>query len=324
MAADDPLAGLTTVRDFVRWGASEFERAGLSYGHGTDNALDEAYHLVLWQLRLPYELPAVYLEAALTASERSAVVALLQRRVMTRKPAPYLTGEAWFAGLPFSVDERVLVPRSPIAELVEKGFQPWLEQLPATVLDLCTGSGCIGIACAFAFPDADVDLADVDPGAIAVAQRNVARHRVEDRVRVVAGDLFAPLRGHRYDLIVTNPPYVPCAEWAALPAEYHHEPRRALEAGSDGMELVARILDAAPAHLTPNGVLVCEIGGSQAEFEARFPDIPVIWPAFERGGDGVFVINRQDLHSWLRARDAAAALSRSAQTKAARSRKRKK
>jgi ribosomal protein L3 glutamine methyltransferase len=298
MSISEALAPLQTVRDLVRWGASEFSRAGLAFGHGTDNALDEAFHLVLWRLGLPFDLPATYMEAVLTMAEREAVIELLQRRVMTRKPAAYLTGEAWFAGLSFYIDERVLVPRSPIGELVQKEFRPWLTQAPASVLDLCAGSGCIGIACAYAFPDAHVDLGEIDYGAIEVIQRNIARHHVEDRVRIATGDLFVPLKGRRYDLIVSNPPYVPAAEWAELAPEFHSEPRRALEAGADGMDVVARILAAASEHLSPRGVLVCEIGGSFAEFEARFPDIPVAWPEFEHGGDGVFVISRADLARW--------------------------
>jgi ribosomal protein L3 glutamine methyltransferase len=290
---------LRSMRDLVRWGASEFNRAGLVFGHGTDNALDESFHLVLWELKLPFDLPAVYLEANVTDEERAAVIALLQARVQTRKPAPYLTGEAWFAGLPFEVDERVLIPRSPIAELIEKRFEPWLTVQPESILDLCAGSGCIGIACAYAFPEAGVDLAEIDAGALELAERNIGRHHLEHRVGAVAGDLFQPLAGRRYELIVSNPPYVPAAEWQALAPEFKHEPRRALEAGADGMDVVERILREAPDHLSDEGLLVCEIGGSQEEFLDRFPDIPVAWPEFERGGDGVFIINRDELCAWL-------------------------
>lgn len=298
---DEARASLTTVRDFVRWAASAFARAGLTFGHGTDNALDEAFYLVLWALRLPPDLPAVYLEATLTRSERDAVLTLLERRLRTREPAAYLTGEAWFGGLSFEVDRRVLIPRSPIAELIAARFAPWLTQPPATILDLCAGSGCIGIACAVAFPAARVDLAELDAAAVAVCRRNVARHALTDRVRVAAGDLFAPLAGARYDLIVTNPPYVPEPEWSALPAEYHHEPRQALAGGADGMDVMARILAAVPEHLKDGGLLVGEIGGSQAEFDARFPGFPAVWPEFTNGGDGVFVVERAALADWLEA-----------------------
>ena len=294
-----PLAALRTVRDLIRWGASEFMRAGLVFGHGTDNALDDAFHLVLWQLKLPFDLPAVYLEANLAEDEREAVIALIQRRVSTRLPTPYLTGIAWFAGLAFEVDERVLIPRSPIAEMIESQFQPWLTQAPETILDLCAGSGCIGIACAYACPEAEIDLAEIDTGALEMIGRNIARHHLQDRVHAAAGDLFAAVSGKRYDLIVSNPPYVPSGEWAVLAPEFLHEPKRALEAGADGMDIVARILRDAPAHLSEDGVLICEIGGSQEEFERRFPDIPVAWPCFKRGGDGVFVIAREELEAWL-------------------------
>ncbi len=304
------LQALRTVRDLVRWGASEFARAGLSFGHGSENALDEAFHLVLWQLQLPLDLPTVYLEANVTDSERIAVTELLRRRVLTRKPAPYLTGEAWFAGLPFHVDERVLIPRSPIAEMIAEGFQPWISDAPGSILDLCSGSGCIGIACALAFPDASVDLAELDAHALQVAARNVHRHGLERQVSIVSGDLFKPLAGRHFDLIVTNPPYVPFAEWAALSPEYRHEPRRALEAGVDGMDIVARILAEAPTHLRAGGTLVCEIGGSQDEFDARFPKIPVSWPEFANGGDGVFVISREELIGWNERRRAPAKKSR--------------
>ncbi|HEX7380791.1 MAG TPA: 50S ribosomal protein L3 N(5)-glutamine methyltransferase [Nevskiaceae bacterium] len=293
---------LRTVRDWVRWGASAFGRAGLAYGHGTDNALDEAFHLVAWALKLPWDLPAPYLAAALTDDECRTVHALLERRIRTRAPAAYLTGEAWFAGLPFFVDEHVLVPRSPIAELIEAGFRPWLTTDPRTVLDLCCGCGCIGIACALAFPAAEVELVDVDRSACAVAERNVARHDLADRVRVLAGDLYAPTAARAYDLIVCNPPYVPTAEWQGLAPEYRREPRLALEAGTDGMDIVARVLATAADHLAQEGMLVCEVGGSRPLFEARFPDFPATWPEFERGGDGVFVARRDELAAWMASR----------------------
>lgn len=291
-------AALRTIRDLVRWGASEFARAKLHFGHGTDNALDEAYHLVTWALKLPHDVPATYLDAKVTAGERERVLKLLRRRVRTRKPAAYLTGEAWFAGLPFEVDERVLVPRSPIAEMVEGHFQPWLRQPPRRILDLCAGSGCIAVTCAMAFPQAKVDAIEIDSRALAVLKRNLARHGVADRVEAIRSDLFARVPARKYGLIVSNPPYVPTARWKGMPKEYHHEPRRALEAGKDGMDLVARILREAPAHLEADGLLVCEVGGSVPEFDQRFPKIPVVWPEFERGGDGVFVISRDDLVEW--------------------------
>jgi len=299
-ASTRPKGGsaLRTIRDLVRWGASEFGRARLHFGHGTDNALDEAFHLVTWALELPHELPPQYYDARLTAAELRKVIALLRKRVRTRKPAAYLTGEAWFAGLPFEVDERVLIPRSPIAEMIEGHFRPWLRAEPRRILDLCAGSGCIAVACAMAFPEAAVDAAELDAGAMKVLRRNVARHALDGRVEAVRSDLFKALGGRKYDLIVSNPPYVPTARWKGMPKEYHHEPKLALESGKDGMDIVARILRQAPAYLEDDGLLVCEVGGSVPEFDRRFPKVPVVWPEFERGGDGVFVISRDDLVEW--------------------------
>ncbi len=291
----DDLHPLTRLNDWVRWGASRFAEAGLVFGHGSDNALDEAFHLVCHALHLPLELPASYMDAQLTQTECAAVYALLQRRIERREPAAYLTGSMWFAGLPFEVNEHVLVPRSPFAELIARHFSPWVTTPPRQILDLCTGSGCIGIACAMAFEDTDVVLADLSDAALDVAQRNINKHDLADRVRCVSGDLFTPLKGEVFDLIVTNPPYVPTAEWQQLAAEYQQEPRMALDAGDDGMDCVARILAEAPAHLTEDGVLFCEVGGSQNEFDARWPDLPVTWAHFERGGDGILVIDRASL-----------------------------
>ncbi|MCH9828555.1 MAG: 50S ribosomal protein L3 N(5)-glutamine methyltransferase [Gammaproteobacteria bacterium] len=302
MNASGDTDALLSIKDFVRWGASEFARCGLVFGHGTDNPLDESLQLVLHALHLRHDLPPAYADARLTGSERTAVLDLLDRRIETRQPAPYLIGEALFCGLPFFVDERVLIPRSPIAELIEAGFEPWISVPPARVLDLCTGSACIAIAAAFALPQAQVDAADIDAGALKVARSNIRRHGMDGRVRAVKSDLFDKLGRRRYDLIVSNPPYVPTAEWQALAREYQHEPRLALDAGDDGMELVERILTDSPRHLSEGGTLICEIGGSRAEFEARFVDLPAYWPEFERGGDGVFVIGREELADWLERR----------------------
>ena len=300
MALTEARDVLATARDLVRWSASEFERAGLTFGHGTDNALDEAFYLVLWTLKLPPDLPAVYLECAVTRSERENVLDLIQRRIDSRRPAAYLTGEAWFAGRQFEVDDRVLVPRSPIAELIAAAYQPWMQSPPQSILDLCAGSGCIGIASALTFPQARLDLVELDPGAAIVCSRNLLRHQLRDRAKLSVGDLFDPVEDGRYDLIVSNPPYVPESEWMDLPPEYHHEPKLALTGGVDGMDVVARILRNAADHLTTDGMLVCEIGGSREQFESRFPQFPAIWPEFEHGGDGVFLICREKLLAWRR------------------------
>lgn len=296
---DDDTRALTTLADWVRWGASRFREAGIVFGQGSESALDEAYFLVLHALHLPEDVPAAYLDTRLTPAEAEAVKALLRTRILTRRPAAYLIGEIGFAGLRFHVDERVLIPRSPFAELIGHGFRPWLAEPPARVLDLCTGSGCIGIATATVFDEAEVELADLSADALAVAARNVERHGLADRVRARQSDGFSGLQGEVYDLILCNPPYVPQAEWAALPAEFHHEPAMALAAGEDGMDLVARLLAEAPRHLSPQGWLFCEVGGSQNEFEARWPDLPVTWALFANGGDGIFCIDRATLAAYF-------------------------
>lgn len=291
-AADE----LRSLRDLVRWGVSRFSEAELHFGHGTDNALDEALALALAALHLDHSLPADYLDARLTRSERASVLALFRRRIEERLPAPYLTHQASFAGLDFYVDERVLVPRSPIAELIQQGFEPWLEGYHVErVLDLCTGSACIAIGCAYAFPDALVDAVDLSPDALEVARVNVARHGLEERVRVLESDLFQAVPGQSYDLIVTNPPYVDARDMAELPDEYRHEPRLGLAAGDDGLDVIRRILQEAADHLTPGGILVAEVGNSETALAHRFPEVPFLWLDFERGGHGVFLLTNEQL-----------------------------
>src|SRR5690625_3145310 len=295
-----PCELLTRPLDYIRWGASRFAQAELRFGHGTDNAVDEAAQLVLHAIGLDHNVPDAYLQATLTLPERRAIIDLLDARIETRKPAPYLTGTAWFAGLPFHVDERVIIPRSPIAEMIENGFQPWLDyREPLSILDLCTGSGAIAIACALAFPDARVVASDASTDALDVARINVDRHNIGPQIECVESDLFAGLGNQRFDLIVTNPPYVSREEWQSLDAEYHHEPEFAFTGHDDAIDLVSRLLLAAPDYLTEDGMLVLEVGYSAFALEQRYPDLPVSWVELEHGGFGVGVFEAEDLTVWV-------------------------
>lgn len=288
---------MKTLRDMVRFGASEFVRNDLVFGHGTDNALDDALQLVLHACRLDYSLPGEYLDCRLSKAEREEIYDLFRQRIEQRVPAAYLTGKAWFAGMEFEVTPDVLVPRSPIAELIQQHFDPWVEQGKVRrILDLCTGSGCIGIACAAHFPDAKVDLADISHKALQVAGRNIERHHLEHRVHQVESDLFDNIPDDRqYDLIVSNPPYVSKGEYDELPAEYRNEPMIGLEAGLDGMDIVARILARAASYLSPGGIMIVEVGASAELCLKRFPQYPFMWLDFEYGGDGVFLLTREQL-----------------------------
>ncbi|MFV8781965.1 50S ribosomal protein L3 N(5)-glutamine methyltransferase [Microbulbifer sp. SA54] len=292
---ESSLHELCTVLDYIRWGASRFTEAKLWFGHGTDNAWDEAVLLVTHALHLPVDSKPEILSARLTMDERREVMALLERRVDERLPSPYLTNEAWFCDLPFYVDERVLVPRSPIGELIRQGFEPWLQQEPLAVLDLCCGSGCIGIACAETFVDARVDVSDISADAIEVAQININRHHLNEQVRAVQSDLFEGLKGCSYDLIVSNPPYVDARDLAEMPPEYHAEPGLALGSGDDGLDFTRRLLLEAADHLQPEGILVCEVGNSWEALEEAFQQVPFMWPELEDGGHGVFILTREDL-----------------------------
>jgi ribosomal protein L3 glutamine methyltransferase len=299
---------LSTIIDLIRYGASRFAGAGLTFGHSYDNALDEATHLVLHTLHLPHDLSPAYGSAKLTAAEKKAVLGLIERRVKEHKPVAYLTGEAWFAGLKFKSDERALVPRSPIAETIQNGFSPWLDgTVVHRALDLCTGSGCIGIAMAVHNPDWRVDLVDISDKALALARENIAFQHVEDRVRALKSDLFAALEGEVYDLIVTNPPYVTEQEFAALPPEYGHEPALGLTAGEDGLDFALRILDEAPKHLSVDGWLICEVGEAERALGALLPRMPFNWIEFAVGQMGVFAIARADIVQHAKAIKAALA-----------------
>jgi ribosomal protein L3 glutamine methyltransferase len=304
-------AELSTIIDFIRYGASRFAAAGLTFGHSHDNPIDEATHLVLASLHLPPDLPPAYGAGRLTAEERERVLALIERRIAERLPVAYLVGEAWFAGLKFKSDRRALVPRSPIAELIESGFSPWLDgRHVERALDLCTGSGCIGIAMAVHRPDWQVDLVDISDEALALARENIAFQHVGDRVEAIRSDLFDGLAGRRYDLIVSNPPYVTEDEYAALPGEYAHEPKLGLASGADGLDICLRILAAAPEHLSEDGLLIVEVGESERALAELLPEVPFVWLEFKVGPMGIFALERRDLVEHAAAIRAAAAARR--------------
>jgi ribosomal protein L3 glutamine methyltransferase len=296
-AMSELLDDLHTIRDWLRWGTSRFNEAKLCFGHGCDNAHDEAAWLILHALHLPPDRLEPYLDARLTHHERLAVLELLQQRIARRLPAAYLTHEAWQAGLRFYVDERVLIPRSYFADLLVEGFAPWVEDPHAidSALDLCTGSGCLAILMAHAFPHTQVDAADISADALEVAKRNVADYGLKERVRLVQGDLFAKLGKRKYDLIISNPPYVTAQAMRDLPPEYRHEPENALAAGDDGLDIVRRILSGAKAHLKPHGLLAVEVGHNREIVEAAFPDLPLTWLDTESGEGKIFLLRREDL-----------------------------
>ena len=291
----DSVPELQTLIDHIRYGASRFGAAGLTFGNSYDNALDEATQLVLHALHLPHDLPPAYGQARVTADEQRAILSLFNRRIDERIPSAYLTGEAWFAGLSFKSDPRALVPRSPIAELIESGFEPWLGGREVhRALDICTGSGCIAIAMAHYNPDWQVDGVDISDDALSLAEENTARLHAGN-VRFLKSDLMDALAGERYELIVTNPPYVTHAETDALPPEYAHEPELGLRAGDDGLDLALRILRDAPDHLTDDGLLICEVGEAEHALVELLPELPLAWVEFKVGQMGIFVVERQDM-----------------------------
>jgi ribosomal protein L3 glutamine methyltransferase len=285
-----------TVAAMLEYGQTLFESQGIYFGHGTTNAWDEAVYLLSFVLQLPPNADRSVLDQELTKDQQVSIQALFKRRISERIPAPYLTGQAWFCGLTFIVDERVLIPRSPIAELIMNGFEPWCESEPRQVLDLCTGGGCIGIACAYAFAEAQVVLSDISSEALAVAAMNIAGHDLDDRITTVESDLFAGLENERvFDLIVSNPPYVDAQDLASMPEEYQHEPEIALASGNDGLDFTRRLLQQACERLTDNGVLVVEVGNSSVALERAFPNVPFVWLEFAEGDSGVFLLTRQQL-----------------------------
>ncbi|OGT00661.1 MAG: ribosomal protein L3 N(5)-glutamine methyltransferase [Gallionellales bacterium RIFCSPLOWO2_02_60_31] len=288
---------LCTVRDFLRFAVSRFNQAKLFFGHGSSDAYDEAIYLILHTLHLPLDRLDPFLDAHLTDMECAEVLNIIQQRVEQRMPAAYLTHEAFLGDFSFYVDERVIVPRSFIAELLLEQLAPWIAEPDeiGSVLDLCTGSGCLAILAAHAFPYASVDAVDLSPDALAVAERNVADYDLRDRVHLIESDLFAKLNGRQYDLIISNPPYVDAASVAALPQEYLHEPKLALGSGHDGLDATHTILEHAAQHLTENGLLVVEIGHNREVLEAAYPDLPFTWLDVSAGDQFVFMLHRNDL-----------------------------
>lgn len=303
MNLDEPVHDLHTLLDFSRWAVSRFVEADLFYGHGTDNPWDEAVALVFFALNLPANITRVTGEglfsSRLTSSEKTTIVELVSKRVESKLPLPYITRQAWFANLPFYVDERVLIPRSPFAELIHGEFQPYLSQSPSRILDMCTGGGCIAIAVAKQYPDAFVDAVDISADALAVADYNIQHYQLSERVYPIESDLFCALEGQEYDLIVSNPPYVDEQDMADLPEEFHHEPELALAAGEDGLNLVERILTSAANQLSPNGWCFIEVGNSSVHMAQRFPMLDVQWVELKQGGQGIFAVDAATLKQYF-------------------------
>ena len=295
IAQDQVHNDLHSIKDYLRWAYSCFNRADVFYGHGQDNGWDEALQLVLSALHLPLDVPDDLFDGRLALSEKQAIIHLIKERLGRRMPVAYLTNSAWFCGLEFYVDERVLIPRSPIGELIQQGFGGLLKNSPKRILDMCTGSGCIAIACAEQFPEAEVDAVDLSFEALDVAEFNIERHQLTHRVFPIQSDLFTQLPQDQYDLIVTNPPYVDQDDIEDMPEEFRHEPMLALEAGEDGLVLVKRILAQAGEYLTKNGVLICEVGNSMVHLIEQYPTVPFKWIEFKQGGDGVFALTKPQL-----------------------------
>ena len=291
---------MNTPRQLIDWAEGRFIQADLFYGHGTDNALDEAVFLVLGALDMPFDVDPERLNELVAPAELKRIKELVDDRITSRRPVAYLLNQAWFAGLSFYVDERVLIPRSPVAELIREEFSPWIKRDEVkNILDIGTGSGCIALACATVFPEAVVDATDVSPDALEVARINCERHGQFERINLVRSDLFEALEDKRYDIIISNPPYVPDEEISTLPAEYRHEPPQALIAGADGLDIISRILLDAHKFMTDRGILVVETGQGRGALEAKYPETPFVWLELEHGGDGVFLLTREDLATIL-------------------------
>lgn len=293
--AAQAVGELSTLRDMVRWAMTQLEKGDAFYGHGTDNPYDEAMALVLPCVELPPDVDNNLLDARLLIEERATIVDAICMRVNEGIPVAYITNQAYFCGMPFYIDERVIIPRSPIGELIDNNFEPWLQEAPTTILDMCTGSGCLAIACAVQFEHADVDAVDVSLEALEVAATNVDVYDLEERVHLIHSDLFESLPAKQYDLIVSNPPYVGSDSMDSLPSEYLSEPDLALRAGEDGLSCALPIISQAAQYLKPHGVLILEVGESQAALQAALPDLPMTWLTFDRGGEGVCAIRAADL-----------------------------
>ncbi|WWO98089.1 MAG: 50S ribosomal protein L3 N(5)-glutamine methyltransferase [Candidatus Dasytiphilus stammeri] len=292
---DEVISNMHTILDILRWTTSYFSAANIYYGHGTDNPWDEAVRLVLPTLLLPLNYPVNLYGARLTIQERQHIVKRIMRRVNERIPVAYLTNKAWFCGHEFYIDERVLIPRSPIGELIENHFASLIEGEPEDLLDMCTGSGCIAIACSHAFAKVRVDAVDISADALAVAEKNIAAHGVQNLVTPILSDLFGKIAKKKYDMIISNPPYVKIDEMSTLPNEYHFEPEIALVAGTDGLNLIRRIIYSAADYLNDNGILICEVGNNQEHLIAHYPKVPFIWLDFNHGGEGVFMLTKAQL-----------------------------
>lgn len=293
---------LTTIIDWLRFASTYFAASTLYYGHGTDNAWDDAAALVVDMLQLPHEHFNTYQHAKLTRDERLKLYDAILLRVQKRVPVPYLTHRAWFMNLPFYVDERVLIPRSPLAEIIHAQLEPWVMPEQVTdILELCTGSGCIAVALAKAFPWAEVTAVDIDKDAVDVASRNISDYGLSETITLYQGDLFAPLpKDAKFQVIISNPPYVPLSEMEALPEEYRHEPELALAAGEDGLSCVRTILSKAGDYLTDDGVLIVEVGVAEEAIMQAYPDMPLVWLEFEHGGQGVFLLTAKELKAWAK------------------------
>lgn len=291
---------LETINDFLRLAYSWARQSDLFFGHGTDNAWDDMRQLILGSLALPYDIADVLLESRLLGKEKKYLYSQMRKRIVDRIPVPYLTHEAYFCGLPFYIDERVLIPRSPLAELIQEQFAPWVEPSQVElILDMCTGSACIAIACCYAFPDAEVDAVDISVDALAVAKINQEKHGLEDQLNLIQSDCFKAISNVRYDIIVSNPPYVGGQEMKTLPEEYRHEPVLALEAADNGLAIVDNILRNAQHFLSKEGILVLEVGNSDELVMETYPDLPLTWLEFEHGGHGVFVVSSEQLADYF-------------------------